>query len=62
MKLSKKKETELYNTVHNKIMDARVKILMLVKDKKLNDEIDDVMYDLINETPLQAINLFKPKK
>ena len=61
MKLSKKKETELYNTVHNKIMDARVKILMLVKDKNLNDEIDDVMYKLINETPLQAINLFKPK-
>jgi hypothetical protein len=61
MKISKKKEIELYELLHKELMDARVKISMKLKGKVhhtfLND-VDDVMSDLTMKTPLKAIRLF----
>ena len=63
MKISKKKETELYELLHKELMDARVKISMKLKGTVhhtvLND-VDDVMSDLTMKTPLKAIRLFNP--
>ena len=63
MKLSKKKETELYELLHKELMDARVKISMKLKGTVhhtiLND-VDDVMSDLTMKAPLKAIRLFSP--
>ena len=63
MKISKKKETELYELLHKELMDARVKISIKLKGAVhhtiLND-VDDVMSDLTMKAPLKAIRLFKP--
>lgn len=63
MKISKKKETELYELLHKELMDARVKISMKLKGTVhhtiLND-VDDVMSDLAMKVPLKAIRLFNP--
>ena len=63
MKISKKKETELYELLHKELMDARVKISMKLKGTVhhtvLND-VDDVMSDLTMKATLKAIRLFNP--
>lgn len=61
MKISRKKETELYELIHKEIMDARVKISMKLKGvvhHTVQNEVDDVLSDLTMKTPLNAINLF----
>ncbi len=60
MKLSNKKETELYGIVHKEIMDARIKIWKM-KDSKFISiaEIDDILSDLCKTAPKNAINIFK---
>jgi hypothetical protein len=64
MKISKKKETELYELLHKELMDARVKISMKLKGTVhhtvLND-VDDVMSGLTMKAPLKAIRLFNTK-
>lgn len=64
MKISKKKETELYKLIHKELMDARIKVLMsldgAVHNTILND-VDDIMSDLLMKIPLKAIKLFNPK-
>lgn len=63
MKLSKKKEDQLYELIHQEIMDARIQISLKLKDssynKQVQEGIDKVMYDLLNKTPEKAIKLFK---
>ena len=63
MKISKKKETELYELLHKELMDARVTISIKLKGAVhhtiLND-VDDVMSDLTMKAPLKAIRLFNP--
>ncbi len=59
-RLSKKKETELYNIVHEEIMQARIKIRMKNNNKPIfMDEIDNILSDLCKNAPQKAIDLFK---
>lgn len=58
--LSKKKQDLLYNTVHKKIMDARVEaILYLKKNNMAWEEIDNIFYKLCASTPKQALRCFE---
>lgn len=63
MKLSKKKEDQLYELIHQQIMDARIQISLKLKDssynKQVQDGIDTIMYKLLNEAPEKAIKLLK---
>lgn len=62
MSLSKKKEQELYETVHEEIMQARIKIWKMKDDPRPNiAEIDDILSGLIKTCPLKAVNCLKPK-
>ena len=63
MKLSNKKKRDLYNLVHEEIMQARIKIWKMRNDPNVSiAEIDDILSDLINSAPKKAIDLFEPKK
>lgn len=57
--LSQKKEAQLYSLIHDKIMDARVKI-SLDKDISAMD-IDNILSSLCFDAPQKAIELFKVK-
>ncbi len=58
--LSKKKETLLYDSVHKKVMDARVEIIMHLKKNNLPyDEIDNILYKLCASTPKVALRCFE---
>lgn len=58
--LSKKKQDLLYNTVHTKIMDARVEIITHLKKNNLPyEEIDTILYKLCASTPKQALRCFE---
>jgi len=57
MKISNKKETELYDLLYNEIMDARVKIAMKLEGSVKN-AVDDIMSDLTMKLPQKAIELF----
>ena len=60
MKLSKKKESELYEVIHKEIMDARIKIYKMKDSKFISiNEIDNIMSDLCTNAPQKAIDLFK---
>lgn len=60
MKLSKKKESELYEIIHKEIMDARIKIYKMKDSKFISiNEIDNIMSDLLTNAPQKAIELFK---
>lgn len=62
MPLSNKKQTELYNVVHEDIMNARIKIWKMKDQKNISiAEIDDIMSDLLTSAPKKAIDLFKNK-
>ncbi len=59
MILSKKKRTELYETVHEEIMRARVKIFKINVQKNICvAEIDDILSQLTIDAPQKAIDLF----
>jgi hypothetical protein len=57
MKISRKKETELYDLLYNEIMDARVKIGMKLEGS-VKEAVDDIMGDLTMKLPQKAIELF----
>ena len=60
--LSKKKEKELYNEVHEEIMQARLKIWKMKDNKNVSiAEIDDILSDLCMKAPQKAIQLFTIK-
>lgn len=57
--LSKKRENELYNEVHEEIMQARLKIWKMKDNKNVSiAEIDDILSDLCMKAPQKAIQLF----
>lgn len=58
MKLSKRKEEQLYRVIHESIMDARIKIAMSFNEGKIN-LVDDIMSDLCLSVPRKAIEIFK---
>ena len=63
MKLSNKKKTELYNVVHEEIIQARIKIWKMRNEPNISiAEIDDILSDLTISAPKKAIDLFEPKK
>ena len=63
MVLSKKKTTELYSTVHEEIMTARIKIWKMRDDKNISiAEIDDILSDLSTSAPNKALEVFTPKQ
>ena len=63
MELSKKKATELYNVVHEEIMQARLKIWKFRNDKNISiAEIDNILSDLSISAPQKAIDLFDNPK
>lgn len=58
--LSKKKQDLLYDTVHTKIMDARVEIIMHLKKNNLPyEEVDTILYKLCASTPKLALRCFE---
>ena len=63
MKLTQKKEEQLYRVVSNEITEARVKINSLLKhtigSMEVKLMIDDILYDLENNTPEKAISIFE---
>lgn len=58
MKLSKKKEDQLFNCIHEDIFNARLKINLLLRNYKIVEEVDMVLYDLSNKVPQKAVELF----
>ena len=65
MSLSNKKRSELYNSVADEIMDARIRIKGILDktklDPKTKDTIDDVLSDLCANAPKIAIDNFQPQ-
>lgn len=63
MKLSEKKKTQLYGTVSDKVMDARIQIkkLFQMHPSAVARQIDDILSDLGKDAPQAALNLFEPK-
>jgi hypothetical protein len=64
MKLSKKKESELYDIVYNEIMKARIQLINVTNNpnahmQNVYEQVDELMSKLCYECPEQAINLFK---
>jgi type VI protein secretion system component VasF len=60
--LSKKKERELYNSVYEKCMDARIEVITLLKQKGIEwDEVDNIFYKLCASTPKVALRNFEKK-
>ena len=58
--LSLKKEKELYDSVHKKVMDARVEIIMHLKSNNLPyDDIYGILYKLCASTPKTALRCFE---
>lgn len=63
MAISKKKENELYETVHEEIVQARIKIWKMKDQPKISiAEIDDILSDLTISAPKKAIDIFKSVK
>lgn len=64
MKLSKKKEDELYTQVYNDIMKVRLEVLKKYNTNVPNSplyEIANLLQELSFNAPQNAINLFKHK-
>lgn len=63
MKLSKKKESELYGAVHDEIMKARIKIWKMRFDEKPSIAvIDNILSDLCIKAPQKAIECLGTKQ
>jgi len=61
--LRKVKEDLLYTTVHEEIMQARLKIWKMKDDKNISiAEIDDILSDLCIKAPRMAIGCFETLK
>lgn len=59
MKLSKKKSQELYDVIHEEIMQARIKIARNPSQDISTKEVDDILSKLCYSAPQKAIELFK---
>jgi hypothetical protein len=63
--ISRKKVDELYATVDGNIMDARVNLMVYLKEKgigrDITDKIDEIMYECNKRTASKAIQVFKKK-
>ena len=60
MLISKKKRTELYETVTEEIMQARIKIWKMKDNKNVSiAEIDDILRQLSIDAPQKSIDLFR---
>jgi len=60
--LSNKKQTELYSSVHNRCMDARIEVITLLKKKGIDyEDIDLVFYKLCAAAPKLALRCFEKK-
>lgn len=62
MKLSNKKKMELWRAVDDKVMDARVKISILMKEQNLTitlSKIDLIMSNLCQDAPSSALRCFE---
>jgi DNA-binding transcriptional MerR regulator len=61
--LSKKKEDLLYDSVHKKVMNARIEIIMTLKNNGLpTEEIDAILYKLCQSAPETALHCFETTK
>lgn len=58
MKISKKKSTQLFNVIHEEIMQLRIKVATKEVDVYTRKEIDDLLYKLQMSTTTKALNLF----
>jgi hypothetical protein len=59
MKISSKKEMQLYDVVYEEIMQARVKIWAMRFDENISiAEIDNILSDLSMKAPQKAIDCF----
>ena len=58
MKLSKKKRTLLYDTIHEDIMQVRIKLGLKFKDTKYWNDIDNLLYKFHIDCPEKAVRLF----
>lgn len=62
-KLSNKKATELFGTVHEEIMQARIKIWQMRDQPKISiAEIDDILSKLCIVAPEKAVKCFGVKE
>jgi hypothetical protein len=59
MKLSKKKSQELYNVVHEEIMQARIKIAKNPDQMINTKEVDNILSKLCYSAPTKACEIFK---
>lgn len=62
MKLSQKKERELADVIYDDILEARIKIAKLTNKLGSGSAIDDVLYDLCQTAPHNAICVFRDKQ
>jgi len=59
MKISKKKSEQLYNIVHEEIMQARIKVWQMKDYANISiAEIDNILSDLCKKAPQKSIGLF----
>lgn len=62
MKISKKKSNELYKSVSDDIMDARVSVIKVLNKSVFRDvreQVDAILYRLSIDAPGNAISLFE---
>lgn len=62
MALSEKKKNELYEAVYNKVMNARVRLAVLLQDAESGKIVDDIMNELCDTAPESALKVFSPQK
>lgn len=60
--LSNKKQDELYNLIHEEIMQLRVTVARVPTPTISTKDIDELLSKLCYSVPLKAIQLFKSKK
>ena len=59
MKISKKKEDELYTTLSDEVMDTRIQINKILKNSKELDEVDNLLFKLNVSISSKAIDTIK---
>lgn len=59
MKLSKKKESELWKVINDAVVDARIEIARLEPGNKTLEKVDHILYRLGIDCPEKAIKIFK---
>lgn len=57
--LSKKKEVQLYNSIHQEIMNSRIELAKILHGHKDGVKIDGILSYLNYKAPQKAIELFK---